>query len=89
MTTVIILSIKDNDKKDEEDKTIVDHDVTVKENCANENKYQHNCEGGTCSLPAMPQRVQHLTACFIQNYRRGLEIGQTLGYWTPQATFAK
>ena len=46
----MILSIKDNDKKDEEDKTIVDHDVTVKENCDNENKYQPNCEGGTRSL---------------------------------------
>ena len=35
---------------------------------------------GTCSPPAMSQRLQHLTARLIQNGRRGLEIGQTLGY---------
>ena len=35
------------------------------------------------------QRLQHLTACFIQNGRRGPEIGQTLSYWTLRSTFAK
>ena len=35
------------------------------------------------------QRLKHLTACLIQNGRRGLEIGQDLGYWTLQSTFVK
>ena len=45
--------------------------------------------GGTRSPPATPHRLQHLTACFIQNGRQGPEIGQALGYWTLQSTFAK
>ena len=36
------------------------------------------------SPPATPHRLQHLTAYFIQNEWWGLEIGQTLGYWTPE-----
>ena len=32
---------------------------------------------------------QHLTDLGIQNGRQGLEMYQTLGYWTPQSTFAK
>ena len=32
---------------------------------------------------------QHLTDLWIQNGRQGLEMYQTLGYWTPQSTFAK
>ena len=35
------------------------------------------------------QRLQHLTAHFIQNGWQGPEIGQTLGYLTLQSTFAK
>ena len=38
---------------------------------------------------ALAHRLQHLTACLIQNGQWGLEIGQTLGYWTLRSTFAK
>ena len=38
---------------------------------------------------ALAHRLQHLTACLIQNGQRGLEMGQTLGYWTLWSTFAK
>jgi len=31
---------------------------------------------------ALAHSPQHLDARLIQNGRRGLEIGQTLGYWT-------
>ena len=37
---------------------------------------------GTRLPHAMSQRLQHLTARLIQNGRQGLEIGQTLVYWT-------
>ena len=43
-------------------------------------KYQPSGAGGTRSPPATPHRLQHLTAQFIQNGRRGLEICQTLCY---------
>ena len=46
-------------------------------------KYQPSGAGGTRTLPAMLHRLQHLTACLIQNGRWGLEISQTLCYWTP------
>ena len=46
----------------------------------NNGKYQPSGAGGTRSPPATPHRLQHLTAHFIQNGRRGLEIGQTLDY---------
>ena len=52
-------------------------------------KYQSSGAGGTRSPPAMPHRLQHLPAHFIQNGRWGLGIGQTLGYWTLRSTFAK
>ena len=52
-------------------------------------EYQPGGAGGTRSPPATPHRLQHLTACFIQNGRRGPEIGQTLSYWTLRSTFAK
>ena len=42
---------------------------------------------GTRSPSAIPQCLQHLTARIIQNGRQGLEIGQTLGYWTLRSTF--
>ena len=32
---------------------------------------------------ALAHGLQCLTVGLIQNGRRGLEIGQTLGYWTP------
>ena len=38
-------------------------------------KYQPSGAGGTRSSPAMPHRLQHLTARFIQNGRRGPEMG--------------
>ena len=43
-------------------------------------EYQPSGAGGTRSPPATPHRLQHLTAQFIQNGRRGLEICQTLCY---------
>ena len=52
-------------------------------------KYQPSGAGGTHSPPAMPHRLQHLTARIIQNGRQGPKIGQTSGYWTLQSTFAK
>ena len=52
-------------------------------------KYQPSGAGGTRSPPATPHRLQHLPAHFIQNGRWGPGIGQTLGYWTLQSTFAK
>ena len=52
-------------------------------------KYQPSGAGGPRSPPATPHRLQQLIACFIQNGRRGPEIGQTLGYWTLRSTFAK
>merc|ERR1719320_2146192 len=39
--------------------------------------------GGTRSPPATPHRLQHLTARFIQNGRRGLERGPILGRSRP------
>ena len=45
-------------------------------------QYQSSGAGGTRSPPAMPHRLQHLPAHFIQNGRWGPGIGQTLGYWT-------
>ena len=38
-------------------------------------KYQPSGVGGTRSLPAMPQRLQHLTGRLIQNGRQWLEKG--------------
>ena len=38
---------------------------------------------------ALAHCLQHLTACLIQNGRCGLEISQTLCYWTPCTTFTK
>ena len=35
-------------------------------------KYQPSGAGGTCSLPATLHRLQHLTACLIQNGWQGL-----------------
>ena len=35
------------------------------------------------------QHQQHLTARLIQNGQHDLHIGQTLGYWTLQSTFAE
>ena len=52
-------------------------------------QYQPSGAGGTRSPPAMPHRLQHLPAHFIQNGRWGPGIGQTLGYWTLRSTFAK
>ena len=52
-------------------------------------KYQPSGAGGTRSPPATPHRLQHLTARFIQNGRRGPEIGKTLGYLNHRSTFAK
>ena len=39
-------------------------------------KYQPSGAGGTRSPPAMPHRLQHLTARLIQNGRQGLEKGK-------------
>ena len=44
-------------------------------------QYQPCSARGTRSPPATPQRLQHLTACLIQNYQWGLEICRTLGFW--------
>ena len=55
----------------------------------NKGKYQPSGARGTCSPPPTPHGLQHLTARLIQNGRWGLEIGQTLGYWTLWPTFAK
>ena len=52
------------------------------------NKYEPSGEEGTRSPPATPHHLQNLTACLIQNVRRGLEISQTLCYRIP-CTFAK
>ena len=52
-------------------------------------KYQPSGDRGTRSPAAMPHRLQHLTTRLIQNGWQGLEIGQTLGYWTLLSTFAK
>ena len=52
-------------------------------------KYQPSSAGGTLSPPATPHRLQHLTARFIQNGRRGLERGPILSYWVLPSTFAK
>ena len=41
-------------------------------------KYQPSGTGGTCSLPAMPHRLKHLTTCLIQNGWQGLKIRQLL-----------
>ena len=41
----------------------------------NNNKYQPSGAGGTRSPPATPHCLQYLTACFIQNGRRGPVIG--------------
>jgi len=38
-------------------------------------KYQPSGAGGTRSPPATPHRLQHLTACFIQNRHQDLERG--------------
>ena len=59
-----------------------EHDEVLKE-------YQPSGAGGTRPPPATPHRLQHLTACFIQNGRRGPKIGQTLGYWILRLTFTK
>ena len=56
---------------------------------SNIREYQPSGVGDTCSPPATPHRLQHLTARLIQNGQLGLEIGQTLGYWTIESTFAK
>ena len=55
----------------------------------NRSRYQPCGAGGTCSLPATPHSLDHLTASLIQNGQRGLEIGQTLKIqngcqWTPK-----
>ena len=42
-------------------------------------QYQPSGVGGTRSPPASLYCLQHLTARFIQNCRRGPEIGQTFG----------
>ena len=52
-------------------------------------EYQLSGECGTRSPPEMTHRLQHLTACLIQNGRQGLEISQTLCYLIPWTTFAK
>ena len=52
-------------------------------------EYQPSGAGGTRLLPAPPHRLQQLTTHLIQNGGRGLEISQTLGYWTLQLTCAK
>ena len=58
--------------------------------CINKtNWYQPSGTGSVRLPPAMPNRLQHLPICLIQNGKRGLEIGQTLGYWTLRSTFAK
>ena len=36
-------------------------------------------------LKSPPKRLQHPTACLIQNDRRGLEICQTLSFWIKMA----
>ena len=33
------------------------------------------------------QHLEHLTVCLTQNGQQGLEIGQTIGYWTLRSTF--
>ena len=43
-----------------------------------EAKYQPSGAGGTCSPSATPHRLQHLTACLIQNGQQGMHIGKTL-----------
>ena len=45
-------------------------------------KYQPSGAGGTRSSPATLHSLKHFTAGVIRNGRGGLEIGQTLGYWT-------
>ena len=40
-----------------------------------EKKCQPSGAGGTRSPPTTPHRLQHLTACLIQNGQQGLEIG--------------
>ena len=42
-------------------------------------KYNHSSAWGTCSLPAALHRLQHSTACKIQNGRGGPERGLTQG----------
>ena len=46
-------------------------------------EYQGSGAGGTCSLPATPPHP------LIEHSRQGLEIGQTLFYWTLESTFVK
>ena len=41
------------------------------------------------ALGELAHRLQHITARFIHNGRRGPEIGQTYGNWTLRSTFAK
>ena len=53
-------------------------------NSNNNNKHTSLAEPG-----ALAHRLQNLTARWIQNGRRGLEMGQTLSLWTFQSTFAK
>ena len=50
-------------------------------------QYQPCGKRGTFSLPDTPHRLQHLTTCLIQNGWRGLNIGKTLCYWTPNRVF--
>ena len=57
--------------------------------CCNRKKYQPSGKGGTRSSPATLHRLQHRSACLIQNGRQGLEISQALNYWTSWTTLAK
>ena len=53
--------------------------------------YKDLDEGSNTSLVvlgALAHRLQRRTARFVQNGQWGLEIGQTLGYWTLRSTFA-
>ena len=49
------------------------HNGDEKKNVEKSRKYQPSGAGGTCSPPATPHRLQHLTARLIQNGRQGLE----------------
>ena len=51
-------------------------------------EYQPSGNGGARSLTAPPHCLQPLTDRLLKSGQRGLEIDQTLGYWTFRLIFA-
>jgi len=48
-----------------------------------------NLDTSLAVLGALVYRLHHLTARLMQDGGQGLKIGQTLGYWGLQSSFAK